>query len=216
MTQSWTNERTNELELSGIVRWMKLGDLCRKVVSGGTPTASRSDYYNGVIPWLRTQEVDWKYIYDTGVKITQEGYNNSSAKWIPKNCVIVAMYGATAAKAAINKIPLTTNQACCNLEIDDNKASYKYVYYWLCKEYLALKALGQGSQNNINANIVKNYPIPVPPLFEQQRIVDILDRFDALCNDITSGLPAEIEARKKQYEYYRDKLLTFKELKKEA
>ena len=51
---------------------------------------------------------------------------------------------------------------------------------------------------------------------EQQRIVDILDRFDALCNDITSGLPAEIEARKKQYEYYRDKLLTFKELKKEA
>lgn len=210
------NERTNELELSGIVRWMKLGDLCRKVVSGGTPTASRSDYYNGVIPWLRTQEVDWKYIYDTGVKITQEGYNNSSAKWIPKNCVIVAMYGATAAKTAINKIPLTTNQACCNLEIDDNKASYKYVYYWLCKEYLALKALGQGSQNNINANIVKNYPIPVPPLSEQQRIVDILDRFDALCNDITNGLPAEIEARKKQYEYYRDKLLTFKELKKEA
>ena len=46
--------------------------------------------------------------------------------------------------------------------------------------------------------------------------MDILDRFDALCNDITSGLPAEIEARKKQYEYYRDKLLTFKELKKEA
>lgn len=210
------NERTNELELSSVVRWMKLGDLCRKIVSGGTPTASRSDYYNGVIPWLRTQEVDWKYIYDTGIKITQEGYNNSSAKWIPKNCVIVAMYGATAAKTAINKIPLTTNQACCNLEIDDNKASYKYVYYWLCKEYLALKALGQGSQNNINANIVKNYPIPVPPLSEQQRIVDILDRFDALCNDITSGLPAEIEARKKQYEYYRDKLLTFKELKKEA
>lgn len=210
------NERTNELELSSVVRWMKLGDLCRKIVSGGTPTASRSDYYNGVIPWLRTQEVDWKYIYDTGIKITQEGYNNSSAKWIPKNCVIVAMYGATAAKTAINKIPLTTNQACCNLEIDDNKASYKYVYYWLCKEYLALKALGQGSQNNINANIVKNYPIPVPPLSEQQRIVDILDRFDALCNSITSGLPAEIEARKKQYEYYRDKLLTFKELKKEA
>ena len=58
--------------------------------------------------------------------------------------------------------------------------------------------------------------LPVPPLSEQQRIVDILDRFDALCNDITSGLPAEIEARKKQYEYYRDKLLTFKELKKEA
>ncbi len=61
---------------------------------------------------------------------------------------------------------------------------------------------------------VKKYKIPVPPLEEQERIVNILDKFDALCNDITRGLPAEIEMRKKQYEYYRDKLLTFKEKKK--
>ena len=59
-----------------------------------------------------------------------------------------------------------------------------------------------------------NLKIPVPPLEEQERIVNILDKFDALCNDITRGLPAEIELRKKQYEYYRDKLLTFKEKKK--
>lgn len=59
--------------------------------------------------------------------------------------------------------------------------------------------------------MLKKYTLPVPPLEEQERIVAILDRFDALCNDLTSGLPAEIEARKKQYEYYRDKLLTFKE-----
>lgn len=64
--------------------------------------------------------------------------------------------------------------------------------------------------------MVSKYKIPVPPLVVQQRIVDILDRFDSLCNDISSGLPAEIEARQKQYEYYRDKLLSFKELKKEA
>ena len=57
---------------------------------------------------------------------------------------------------------------------------------------------------------VMNYPIPVPPLEEQERIVSILDRFDKLCNDISEGLPAEIEARQKQYEYYRDKLLMFK------
>lgn len=68
----------------------------------------------------------------------------------------------------------------------------------------------------INKDDIGKIHLPVPPLEVQQRIVDILDRFDALCNDITSGLPAEIEARKKQYEYYRDKLLTFKELKKEA
>ena len=61
------------------------------------------------------------------------------------------------------------------------------------------------------SNMIAKIKIPVPPLEEQKRIVAILDRFDALCNDLTSGLPAEIEARKKQYEYYRDKLLTFKE-----
>lgn len=58
---------------------------------------------------------------------------------------------------------------------------------------------------------LREMAIPVPPLTEQQRIVDILDRFDKLTNDITAGLPAEIEARRKQYEYYRDKLLTFKQ-----
>lgn len=70
--------------------------------------------------------------------------------------------------------------------------------------------MGQGSQNNINAQIVKDYPIPIPSLVEQQRIVSILDRFDTLTNDLTAGLPAEIEKRRQQYEYYRDKLLTFK------
>ena len=58
-----------------------------------------------------------------------------------------------------------------------------------------------------------NIKVPIPPLAIQRRIVDILDRFDALCNDLTSGLPAEIALRRKQYEYYRDKLLKFKELK---
>lgn len=61
------------------------------------------------------------------------------------------------------------------------------------------------------SNVMAQIKIPVPPLSEQARIVSILDRFDALCNDLTSGLPAEIEARKRQYEYYRDKLLTFQE-----
>lgn len=64
---------------------------------------------------------------------------------------------------------------------------------------------------NISRVKLGDIKIPIPPLEEQRRIVAILDRFDVLCNDLTSGLPAEIEARRKQYEYYRDKLLTFKE-----
>lgn len=189
-----------------------LNDVCTNICSGGTPSTSHSEYYGGDIPWLRTQEVDWKDITDVGVKITEAGLSNSSAQWIKPNCVIVAMYGATAAKVAINKIPLTTNQACCNLEIDSKLALYRYVFHWLSHRYLDLKSLGQGSQSNINAGVVKSYKIPLPSLAEQERIVAVLDKFDALVNDLSEGLPAEIEARKRQYEYYRDKLLSFKKI----
>ena len=75
--------------------------------------------------------------------------------------------------------------------------------------------MGEGSQNNLSSKKIRTFKIPVPPLEEQERIVAILDKFDALVNDISSGLPAEIEARRKQYEYYRDKLLTFPELKED-
>lgn len=188
---------------------MKLGEVCKQVCSGGTPNTKNPDYYKGTIPWLRTQEVDWKDVYDTELKITEEAIGNSSAKLIPANCVIVAMYGATAAKACINRIPLTTNQACCNLTIDENIALYKYVYYWICNEYESLKALGQGTQSNLNAQKVKEYPIPIPSLSEQERIVAILDRFDTLTNSIAEGLPREIELRHQQYVFYRDALLNF-------
>lgn len=69
-----------------------------------------------------------------------------------------------------------------------------------------------GGVPSLTQTVLNKVKIPVPPIEEQQRIVDILDRFDALVNDISSGLPAEIAARRKQYEYYRDQLLTFKEL----
>lgn len=193
------------------VKHKKIEDICLSTCSGGTPSKSHEEYYGGDIPWLRTQDVNGGNIVVASSFITQAGLDNSSAKWIPINCVIVAMYGATAGKVAINKFETTTNQACCNLEIDSKIASYKYVYYWLSSQYDQLKGLGEGSQHNINAKKVKSFNIPVPPLEEQQRIVDILDKFDALVNGISQGLLAEIEARRKQYEYYRDKLLTFKE-----
>ena len=189
----------------GGVEFKKTQDVCKKISSGGTPLTTRSEYYNGNIPWLRTQEVDWTEITETSMKISDEGLKNSSANWIPANCVIVAMYGATAAKVAINTIPLTTNQACCNLEIDEELANYRYVFYWLKKEYQNLKALGEGSQSNINGQKVKNFQIPIPPLPIQQEIVNILDNFTQL----EAELEAELEARRKQYNFYLNKLMEF-------
>jgi len=195
------------------VDWKELGEVCIKVVSGGTPTSNNKSYYGGNIPWLRTQEVDFCDILTTKLSITESGLKNSSAKFIPSNCVIVAMYGATVGKVAINKIPLTTNQACCNLEINSIIANYRYVFYWLSKEYKNIKAMGQGIQTNINASMIKKLRIPIPPLEVQQEIVKILDTFEALTSSLSSALPAEIRLRKQQYEYYREKLLTFEELK---
>ena len=87
----------------------------------------------------------------------------------------------------------------------------KYLYYYLSK--LNLEKLNTaGGVPSLTQAVLNKIIIPLPPLEEQQRIVDILDRFDKLCNDISEGLPAEIEARQKQYEYYREKLLTFKKL----
>ncbi len=88
----------------------------------------------------------------------------------------------------------------------------KYMFYYLQSHNdLILKIKNTGGVPSVNRSDLLNIPILLPSVREQGRIVSILDRFDALCNDLTSGLPAEIEARKKQYEYYRDKLLTFKE-----
>ena len=73
----------------------------------------------------------------------------------------------------------------------------------------------KGDRDNLNLKDFKKIKVPIPSIEEQHRIVDILERFDTLCNDLTSGLPAEIEARQNQYEYYRDKLLDFPEYTKQ-
>ena len=194
------------------VEWMTLGEVASKISSGGTPKTSERSYYGGDIPWLRTQEVNFNEVWDTDVKISEAGLKNSSAKMIPANCVIIAMYGATVGKSAINKIPLTTNQACANIQVNPDLADYRYVFHWVNHNYANIKALGTGSQTNINAQTVKNFKIPIPSLNTQRRIIAILDKFDALTNDMFLGLPAEITARRQQYEYYRTKLLTFQEL----
>jgi type I restriction enzyme S subunit len=197
----------------GKTQWTTLGDVSRRVSSGGTPLARKAAYYEGgTIPWLRTQEVRFVDILDTEMRITERALKETSASWIPENCVIIAISGATAGRSAVNKIPLTTNQHCCNFEIDPMKAHYRYVFYWVRSQYEQIRALGQGARADLNASIIKSVKLPLPSLADQQLIVANLDQFDALVNDISVGLPAELAARRKQYEYYRDKLLTFEEL----
>lgn len=158
---------------------IEIQHICSNICSGGTPKSTIMEYYGGNIPWLNTKEINFSRIYDTEKKITEEGFNNSSAKWIPENSVIVAMYGATAGKTAIAKIPLTTNQACCNLTINSNKADYRFVYYALCNDYAYLASLANGgAQQNLNAQQIKEFEIHYPPLDKQKRIADILSSLD--------------------------------------
>mgnify|MGYP002533228191 FL=1 len=191
---------------------VSLQDVVKNSCSGGTPKKGVSEYYeDGNIPWLRTQEVVFRDICKTECFITESAVKNSAAKWIPENCVIVAISGATAGRCAINKIPLTTNQHCLNLEVDPEMALYRYVYYCICAKQEELLAKKEGARGDLNSTRILSLQIDLPSIEEQKRIISILDRFDAICNDLTSGLPAEMEARQKQYEYYRDKLLSFKE-----
>jgi len=159
---------------------VRLGDLCYRVCSGGTPKSTCSVYYDGgTIPWLNTKEINYNRIYQTESHITEEGLNNSSAKWIDANSVIVAMYGATAGRVAVAKIPMTTNQACCNLMIDKSKADYNFIYYYLSNNYKHLLSMANGAaQQNLNAQVIKDFVISLPEIDEQHRISSFLSALD--------------------------------------
>ena len=193
------------------VALVELSDVVKRKSSGATPNKTNPDYYaGGVIPWIRTQDVKFNEITEVSSYITEKAVQETAAKWIPENCVIVAISGASAGRCAVNKIKATTNQHCLNLEIDESIASYRYVFHCLCQSYDDLIGKKQGARGDLNSSLIMSTVIPLPTPEKQRQIVEMLDRFDRLCNDINAGIPAEIEAREKQYDYYRDKLLTFK------
>ena len=182
---------------------VKLGEICERVTSGGTPKANVSSYYNPpTIPWLKTKEVNYCRITETENYISEEGLKNSSAKLISPNSVIIAMYGQgdTAGRVAINKIPLATNQACCNLTIDKSKADYEFIYYQLCTLYDKLVSLKAGAaQPNLNARIIKNLEIIMPSLPIQHRIATILSRYDSLIENYQKQIKLLEEAAQRLY-----------------
>lgn len=177
-----------------------IGQICARVFSGGTPTSTNPAYYGGDIPWLRTKEVNYNKIYATEERISKLGLENSAAKLVPVNAVIVAMYGNgdTAGRVAINKVPLTTNQACCNLIIDSDLADYRFVYYFLQSRYQALVDLKNGgAQQNLNGQLIKAFPLLLPTLAEQASIADVLEALDdriSLLRETNATLEAIVQA----------------------
>lgn len=205
------NERTNELELSGAIRWMKLGDIgsicmCKRILKSETNQ-------NGGIPFYKIgtfgKQAD---AYISNEKFIE--YKNRY-KFPKKGDILISAAGTIGRTVVYDGKPAYFQDSnIVWIDNDETRVLNTFLNYWYSTSPWVASTGGTISRL-YNDNIAKA-PIPVPPLEVQQRIVDILDRFDTLCNDISSGLPAEIEMRQKQYEYYRDKLLTFKELKKEA
>lgn len=154
--------------------WTKL-EYIAKWGSGGTPSRKKAEYYNGSIPWIKTGELNCKYIYGSEEHITESAIKNSNAKVYPVNTVVLAMYGATIGKVSILKIEAATNQACA-CAIGLKSIYYMYLFYFLQnnKYRFILKGKG-GAQPNISQDIIKKEIFPLPPLSEQQRIVDRIE-----------------------------------------
>ena len=146
--------------------------------SGGTPSRQNSDYYNGNIPWIKTGELKHKYIYSTKENISNSALKESSAKLLPSNSVILAMYGATIGNVSITKIESTCNQACCAF-LPNSKLSNEFLYYFLSFSKTRIITLSAGgAQPNISQKIIKKLKLPLPPLEEQKEIANILLTID--------------------------------------
>ena len=156
--------------------------------SGGTPSRKHEEYYNGDILWIKTGELNNGWIYDTEEKITDEGLKKSSAKLFPPYSVLIAMYGATIGKVAILGVPATTNQACA-CAVCNKSLLYMYLFYYCISQKNVFIEKGKGgAQPNISQIILKQHPIPLPPLFEQQRIVERIEELFAKLDEAKERL----------------------------
>ena len=156
--------------------------------SGGTPSRSNKSYYGGNIPWLKTGDLNDGLITDIPESITEEAVLNSSAKINPTGSVLIAMYGATIGKLGILTFPATTNQACCAC-IEFNAIAQLYLFYFLLFQRSAFIVKGGGgAQPNISKEIIVNTFIPLPPIKEQQRIVQKIKELFSVLDNIQNSL----------------------------
>ena len=202
------------------VRWMKMSDVCNIRGRIGFRGYTRNDQVKrgeGALSLSPSNISNGKMDYSKGTYITWTKYDESPEIQTFNGDIIFCK------TASIGKVAFVTNLPCKAtinpqlVVLKDIKCNARFLSYFLETNYIqniVMSLAGIGSVPNISQKALSDILIPIPPLEEQNRIVSILDRFDTLTNDLTAGLPAEIEKRKQQYEYYRDKLLTFK--RKEA
>ena len=184
----------------------RLIDISRNISSGITPLRSNDEFWtDGTIPWLKTEQLGEKYIFDTNEHITEKALQEANVKIFPENTLSIAMYGEgkTRGNVSILKRSMATNQACCNIELDEEKVSSEYVYYFLKTQYENLRGLSSGIRKNLNTNDIKNFVVRLPEnLKTQQSIAAVLSALDkkiALNKQINARLE---EIAKTLYDYW--------------
>ena len=178
---------SNKIISNNLFELKKIKDICT-VSSGGTPSRERKEYYKGNIPWIKTGEVVNGIIYDTEEKITKEAIENSSAKIYPKDSLIIAMYGqgATRGRTAKLGIDASTNQACAVLfNINNSVILTDYLWLYLMGEYDRMREMASGNnQPNLNAQMLKDYNVIIPPFEIQTKIIKTINSIKAKINEL--------------------------------
>lgn len=192
-----------EIRLDGFKgEWeiVKLGDNCR-IITGGTPRTGVKEFWNPKeIPWMSSGEINKKILNETEEMISHIGLDNSSAKWVKQNSVLIALagQGQTRGRVAINKIPLTTNQSIAAIETNDN-IDFLFLYTDLSKRYdeLRLISSGDGTRGGLNKTIISNLELSIPGLEEQQAIGSYFSNLDNLINSYQEKI-SQLETLKKK------------------
>lgn len=181
-----------------------IGELCARITSGGTPSRAKPEYFTAPPEghrWVKSKELLDCAIADTEERISDQGLQKSSAKYLPEMTVLVAMYGANVGQLGWLRHPATVNQAICGLVADPQKAYYRYLYYALLatREGLISKAQG-AAQQNLNQDAIKSFAIPAPDLPTQRRIASILSAYDDLIENNTRRIAILEEMARRIYE----------------
>lgn len=183
----------------------KLSEIASFIGSGITPLRSNEKYWNSKdYPWLKTEQLGEYQIFDTNEYISKVALEETNLKLFPKNTLSVAMYGEgkTRGNVSILAEQMTTNQACCNIIVDNKFANYKFVYYWLKNSYYKLRSLSSGIRNNLNSEDIKKFEINLPSLPTQQKIAAILSSLDDKIA-LNKKINAKLEAMAKRlYDYW--------------